>query len=142
MRVGLVKRLSSLHRVVFRITGGRVGRRLVDNDILLLTTTGRSSGRKHTVPLLYLRDGDRYVLIASYGGRPEPPDWYKNLVADPAVIIETSEGKWTAIARTAAPEERDHWWQQAVAAYPGYAEYQTRTDRIIPVVYVERLTVR
>lgn len=133
----LVRLLSRLHRGVFRATGGRVGRRLVDNDMLLLTTRGRRTGRDHTVPLLFLRDGRRVVVIASYGGRPRRPDWYLNLVADPMVTVETSEGRWVGSATTAGPEERALWWPRVVAAYQGYADYQSRTDREISVVFID-----
>jgi F420H(2)-dependent quinone reductase len=134
----LVKGLSRLHRGLFRVTGGRIGKRLVDNDMLLLTTRGRRTGEDHTVPLLYLQDGRRVVVIASYGGRPNPPDWYLNLVADPEVIVRTSEGAWAGNATLAEPEERARWWPRVVEAYEGYAEYQSRTDREIPVVFIDR----
>jgi deazaflavin-dependent oxidoreductase (nitroreductase family) len=122
---------------LYRATGGRLGRRFVNADILLLTTTGRKSGAKHTVPLIYLRDEDRVVVVASYAGRPDPPDWYKNLLADPVVEVETPEGKWVGRARTADPDERAVWWPRAVAVYKPYADYQTRTDRVIPIVFIE-----
>jgi deazaflavin-dependent oxidoreductase (nitroreductase family) len=110
---------------------------LVDNDILLLTTTGRRTGRPHTVPLLYLRAGDTLVVIASYGGRDRHPAWYLNLVATPEVEVQVRKGRFRARARTAAPEERASWWPRVVAAYGDYAAYQTRTDRVIPVVLLE-----
>jgi F420H(2)-dependent quinone reductase len=141
MNDALVKRLSRLHRGVFRATGGRVGKRLVDNDMLLLTTRGRRTGRDHTVPLLFLRDGRRLVVIASYGGRHHAPDWYLNLAADPAVRVRTSEGTWVGHATTAGPQERARWWLRVVAAYKGYAEYQSRTDREIPVVFIDQKDV-
>ncbi len=110
----------------------------MDNDMLLLTTTGSRSGRPHTVPLLFLEEGERIVVIASYGGRPNDPEWYRNLVADPSVTVEVSgRGREQRTARTAAPDERDAWWPRVVQAYDGYAEYQSRTDRVIPVVFLE-----
>lgn len=133
-----MRRLSKLHRMIFRATGGLVGKRLVNNDMLLLTTTGRQTGEEHTVPLLYLRDGDRLVVIASYGGRPRHPDWYLNLRADSTVRVRTSDAEWVGRATTAAPEERAHWWDRAVAAYEGYAAYQSKTGREIPVVFLQR----
>ena len=79
----------------------------MDNDMLLLTTTGRVTGDPHTVPLLFLEDDGQIVLIASYGGRPHDPEWYRNLVDDPAVTVEVAgRGRERRIARTAAPEER------------------------------------
>ncbi len=128
------KRLSKLHTALYRTTGGRVGKRLVDNDMLLLSTTGRSSGRRHTVPLLYLQDGRDVIVIASWGGRDHHPEWYLNLVADPAAVIEVPGRRVSVVAETMAGDERDRWWERAVAAYDGYAEYQSRTERQIPVV--------
>ena len=110
MRDPTVKRMSSLHRVLYRITGGLIGRRLVDNDILLLTTRGRATGREHTVPLLYLRDGERLVVIASYGGRDRHPEWYLNLVDEPSVTAQTGRNRSSYQARTATEDERERWW--------------------------------
>jgi len=129
--------MSSWHRAVYRITGGMIGRRLVDNDILLLTTRGRATGREHTVPLLYLRDGECLVVIASYGGRDRHPEWYLNLLDDPAVTAQTGRNRRSFQARTATEDERERWWPRVVAAYSDYAVYQGRTDREIPVVILE-----
>jgi deazaflavin-dependent oxidoreductase (nitroreductase family) len=129
--------MSRLHRALYQLTDGRVGRRLVHNDMLLLTTTGRRTGRPHTVPLLYLGEGDTLVVIASYGGRDRHPAWYLNLVATPEVEVQVRKGRFKARARTAGPEERSSWWPRVVAAYGDYAVYQTRTDRMIPVVLLE-----
>jgi deazaflavin-dependent oxidoreductase (nitroreductase family) len=129
--------MSSLHRVLYRITGGVIGRRLVDNDILLLTTRGRATGRKHTVPLLYLRDGECLVVIASYGGRDRHPEWYLNLLDEPSVTAQTGRKRRSFQARTATEDERERWWPRVVAAYSDYAVYQGRTDREIPVVMLE-----
>jgi deazaflavin-dependent oxidoreductase (nitroreductase family) len=129
--------MSSWHRVLYRVTGGVIGRRLVDNDILLLTTRGRVTGREHTVPLLYLRDGESLVVIASYGGRDRHPGWYLNLFADPSVTAQTGRDRRSFQARTATEEEREMWWPRVVAAYSDYAVYQSRTERQIPVVMLE-----
>jgi len=134
--------MSRLHRTLYRMTDGRVGRRLVHNDMLLLTTTGRRTGRSHTVPLLYLREGKTLVLIASYGGRDRHPAWYLNLVATPEVEVQVRKDRFKARARTADPAERAAWWPQVVAAYGDYAVYQTRTDRVIPLVLLEPLRDR
>jgi deazaflavin-dependent oxidoreductase (nitroreductase family) len=109
----------------------------VDNDILLLTTKGRHSGSSHTVPLLYLRDGEVLVVIASYGGRDRHPAWYLNLVAEPEVLVQVARAKFNARARTASDKERAWWWPRVVEAYGDYAVYQARTDRVIPVVMLE-----
>jgi deazaflavin-dependent oxidoreductase (nitroreductase family) len=134
---GSVKWWSSVHTALYRLSGGLVGRRLVDNDMLLLTTTGHRSGSPHTVPLLYLEDGERLVVIASYGGRPEHPAWYDNLVAEPEVEVQIERTKRQMVARTATREERTVWWPRIERAYDGYSVYQSRTDRVIPVVFLE-----
>jgi deazaflavin-dependent oxidoreductase (nitroreductase family) len=105
--------------------------------MLLLTTTGRRTGKPHTVPLLYLGDGDRWVVIASFGGRPYHPAWYLNLMADPSVVVQIQGRRFPAIASLATPEERAAWWPRIDRAYRGYSEYATRTDRTIPVVFID-----
>jgi deazaflavin-dependent oxidoreductase (nitroreductase family) len=119
------------------MTGGLLGRRLVDNDILLLTTRGRSTGREHTVPLLYLGDGDHLVVIASYGGRDRHPEWYSNLLDEPSVTVQIAGRRRAYRARAATEEERETWWPRVVSAYSDYAVYQGRTDRQIPVVMLD-----
>jgi deazaflavin-dependent oxidoreductase (nitroreductase family) len=105
--------------------------------MLLLTTAGRRTGQRHTVPLLYITDGDRLVVIASYGGRDRHPDWYLNLVADPAVTAQVGGFRLAMRARTVTSDERARWWPRVVAAYEGYRTYQSRTDREIPIVILE-----
>ena len=140
MRDSSVKRWSAFHAAVFTATGGLLGNRLVHNDMLLLTTTGRVSGKAHTVPLLYLREGDRLVVIASYGGRDRYPDWYFNLEAYPVVEVRLPLRRGRRmVARTASPEERELWWPRIIRAYSGYADYQAKTDRQIPVVFLDPL---
>ncbi|HKY46404.1 MAG TPA: nitroreductase family deazaflavin-dependent oxidoreductase [Acidimicrobiia bacterium] len=137
MKDSRVRRLSRWHRRIYRLTRGLIGRRLVDNDMLILTTTGRRSGRPHEVPLLYLRDGESLVVVASYGGRPVYPDWYLNLVARPEARIQINGRRQAVSARVATSEEREAWWPRIVKTYEGYAQYQSRTDRIIPVVFLD-----
>lgn len=140
MKDSSVRRWSRFHVFLYRITGGLLGRRLVDNDMLLLTTHGRESGEPHTVPLLYLTEDDRYVVIASYGGRDNHPDWYMNLIEDPIAKVRTPGCTRTISARTAEPDERAVWWPRILEAYQGYDTYQSRTDREIPVVFLEPTT--
>lgn len=140
MKDASVRRWSRFHTFLYRITGGLLGRRLVDNDMLLLTTHGRETGDAHTVPLLYLTDGDRYVVIASYGGRDSHPDWYHNLVEDPIVKVRTPGSTKTMSARRSGPDERAVWWPRVLEAYHGYGTYQRRTDREIPVVFLEPIS--
>jgi F420H(2)-dependent quinone reductase len=137
MRDATARRLSRLHIGLYRLTGGLLGRRLVRNDMLLLTTTGSRSGRRHTVPLLYLHDGDTLVVIASWGGRPHHPQWYTNLVANPLATVQVRSRRWAVRARTATPEERAVWWPRVLATYKGYQVYESNTDRVIPVVFLE-----
>jgi len=131
------KYLSALHRVLYQTTRGTVGRRLVDNDMCLLTTTGHRSGKQHTVPLLYLRDGRRLVVIASWGGRDRHPEWYLNLLANPAGTVQVLGDRWAVEAATATADDRVVWWPQILATYDGYAVYESRTDREIPVVFLD-----
>lgn len=139
MRDFSVRRWSAFHKHLYRLTGGRIGRRLVDNDMLLLTTTGRRTGREHTVPLLYLTDGPRLVVVASYGGRPIHPAWFLNLDHQTSVTVQIGSQTMAMMARSAGPEERAQWWPRIVAAYDGYSTYQSRTDREIPIVFLEPL---
>lgn len=131
------KWLSKIHAGAYRATRGRVGRHLVNNTMLLLTTTGRQTGRPHTVPLLYLRDGSRLVIIASWGGRDYPPHWYLNLIVHPEVIVQIEGDRFKATATEATADQRATWWPRIVKAYEGYAEYQTRTSRQIPVIFLD-----
>ncbi len=105
--------------------------------MLLLTTTGRTTGRRHTVPLLYLRDGDRLVVIASYGGRPNDPEWYRNLLATPQASVQILGEHRDVQATTMTAIERSEWWPKAVTAHSDYAQYQSRTDRQIPLVWLD-----
>jgi deazaflavin-dependent oxidoreductase (nitroreductase family) len=137
MRDTTVKRLSSLHALVYRTTNGRIGRRLVDNDMLLLTTLGRRTGTEHTVPLLYLREGHRLVVIASYGGRPENPEWYRNLESHPQASAQILGHSIEVKATTMTAIEHSEWWPRVVDAYSDYDVYQSRTNRQIPVVWLD-----
>jgi len=138
MRNKTVRRVSSLHALIFRITQGRVGARLVRNDMLLLVTAGAVTRRPHTVPLLYLSRGRDLVVIASYGGRPAHPQWYKNLLVEPEAVVQIGARKIAVTARTASGVERAQLWGRVVSAYEGYAQYQSRTEREIPIVILER----
>ncbi len=132
-----VKMLSRLHRGLFRASGGRLGGRLAGMPVLLLTTRGRRSGRPRTVPLTYFREGGSIVLVASYGGRPSHPAWFLNLEATPDVEVRIGRERRRLRARRAAPEERARLWPQVVAGYSGYAAYQDRTSREIPLAVLE-----
>jgi deazaflavin-dependent oxidoreductase (nitroreductase family) len=105
---------------------------------LLLTTKGRKSGKPRTKPLVYDEDGDRYVIVASKGGAPKHPDWYRNLEKDPNVELQVLDDVFPARARTAEGEERERLWQLVNRQWPDYESYQKKTDREIPVVVLER----
>jgi len=105
---------------------------------LLLTTTGRKSGKSYTTPLIYGTDGDSYLIVGSWGGAPKHPQWYLNLVEDPQIEVQVLAEKFKARARTAEGEERARLWKIMAAIYPNYDVFQTRTERQIPVVIIER----
>lgn len=105
---------------------------------LLLTTTGRRSGQSHTTPLIYGKDGDRYLVVGSRGGAPRHAQWYLNLVANPQVQLQVMADRFPARARPAAPEEKPALWKIMTAIWPAYDEYQGKTKRDIPVVIFER----
>lgn len=106
---------------------------------LLLTTTGRRSGESRLSPLVYGRDGDRYLIVASRGGAAHHPQWYLNLVATPEVELQVGAERFRARARTATPEEKPALWKIVTGVFPDYDKYQARTARDIPVVVLERL---
>jgi deazaflavin-dependent oxidoreductase (nitroreductase family) len=105
---------------------------------LVLTTLGSKTKRLRRNALIFGRDGDAYVVVASYGGAPDHPSWYKNLRAEPKVSIQVGPDVIEAEARTATTEEKKRLWPAMVEIWPDYATYQTRTDRDIPVVLIER----
>jgi deazaflavin-dependent oxidoreductase (nitroreductase family) len=107
--------------------------------LLLLHTTGARSGQSRVNPLAYTRDGDRYVIIASKGGAPTSPDWFHNVVANPEVTIEVGPERFSARARVAEDPERDRLYAAQAALMPGFAEYEKKTTRRIPVVVLERV---
>ena len=133
--------ITALHRAVLRVTGNRLGRRLGSMPVIELTTTGRSSGLPRTAILTVpARDPESgaLIVIASRGGDDLQPAWYLNLVAEPRVLVAApGEHPQPYRARTADPDERARWWPEAVRAYGGYAQYQRRTQREIPVVILE-----
>jgi deazaflavin-dependent oxidoreductase (nitroreductase family) len=105
---------------------------------LLLTTTGRRSGKPRTTPLIYARHGDAYTVVASKGGSDAPPAWYLNLSESPAVEVQVKAERFSAGARTASAEEKPRMWQAMLTEWPQYDAYQEKTSREIPVVVLER----
>jgi deazaflavin-dependent oxidoreductase (nitroreductase family) len=118
-------------------TEGEEGHDWQGTQTLILTTTGRKSGKQRLTPLIYGRHGNDYLLVASKGGTPEDPDWYYNLSANPDVEIQVKGDKMRARARTATPAEKAEMWPIMTKEWPDYDEYQTKTDRDIPIVVVE-----
>ncbi len=124
----------------YRETGGEVGHIWRNGSkILLLTTEGRSTGEPRTAPLIYENAGDGYVIVASKGGAPEDPGWYRNLAKQPQVEVQVLDEVFAAQARTATGEERERLWKLASLQWPAYDDYAKKTDREIPVVVLERL---
>ena len=113
------------------------GVEVFDRPIVLFTTTGAKSGKKRLVPLMRVEENGRYAMVASKGGAPEHPLWYHNVLANPTVTVQDGDKVVTLTARELSGDERKHWWALAVAAFPPYAEYQTKTERLIPVFVVE-----
>jgi F420H(2)-dependent quinone reductase len=128
-----LKAASAVHRALYRASGGRIAGRIWGLSILLLTTTGRRTGRARTTPLCFLRDGDALVVVASNGGMDWFPDWWLNLLSEPRATVEIGRSRRAVVARPASPEERARLWAALVAVAPGYLEYERRTSREIPL---------
>jgi deazaflavin-dependent oxidoreductase (nitroreductase family) len=122
----------------FRASGGNVGGQFDGAPLLLLTTTGAKSGLARTSPMMYLTDGDRLVVFASKAGAPTNPDWYHNLVANPSATVEVGTESFDVDAHVTTGAERDELYARQAKLYPGFAEYETKTDRVIPVVALSR----
>lgn len=122
----------------FRANGGKVSGSFEGAPLLLLTTTGRRSGQPRTNPLMYLPDGDRWLVFASYAGAPRHPDWYRNLLAEPRATIEVGTETVPVSASVLERVERDHFYAEQARQVPGFAEYEKRTSRVIPVVALRR----
>jgi deazaflavin-dependent oxidoreductase (nitroreductase family) len=121
----------------YEASGGAEANTLLDTGlpIIIVTTRGNKSGKIRKTPLMRVEHEGSYALVASQGGAPSHPVWYHNLVGDPsAVEIQDGPEPWDAVVREVDGDERAEWWERAVAAYPPYADYQKRTDRVIPVL--------
>jgi len=123
----------------FRNNHGKVGGFFADSTVLLLTTTGSKTGKKHTTPLVYTKDGDKFVIIASKGGADEDPHWYLNIKAEPTVEVEVGEEKFSAKATITDEETRKELYAKHSEVYPNFLEYQEKTKRIIPVILLEKI---
>jgi len=122
----------------FRANGGKVGGRFADRTLLLLHTVGAKSHEERINPVAYIRDGDRFVIIASKGGAPTNPDWYYNIVANPLVTVEVGTETFQARATVAEEPERTRLYDQMVTVMPGFGDYRLNTTRVIPVIILTR----
>jgi F420H(2)-dependent quinone reductase len=135
-----LRRAMGLHTWLYQASGGRLGHTVpgVGGRMLLLDHVGAKSGTKRTSPLLYVRDGDDLVVVASKGGYPKHPAWYHNLIANPDTTVRVGRAQRPVHARVASPEERERLWPAVVKSYHGYADYQARSKgREIPLVILE-----
>jgi deazaflavin-dependent oxidoreductase (nitroreductase family) len=140
----IIKTMSTVNVPIYRWTGGLLGSTWRVGSafpwgipVLLLTTTGRKSGEPRIQPLLFIEDGDNVIIVASHGGLPKDPLWYKNLQANPECEVQIKRRRMKMTARTASADEREALWPKLVAHYPDFASYETWTDRVIPVVILE-----
>jgi deazaflavin-dependent oxidoreductase (nitroreductase family) len=133
----LLKWFARAHIWVYRRTDGRIGAKLLRFPAALVTTTGRKSNQPRTTATLYLRDGERVILPASFGGREEHPSWYLNLKENPEVRVQIRAQRLSLVARDATDPERDRYWPQLTRMYPRYRKYREAADRVIPLVVCE-----
>jgi F420H(2)-dependent quinone reductase len=125
--------ITQLHTAVYVLSGGRISATLFGMPMLLLTTWGRRTGKLRTTPLLYLPVDDLFVLVASNGGAQHHPTWWFNLQANPEALVQIGPVRGRVRFRPASPEEHSRFWPLLLQVYPGYAEYQAKTDRKIPL---------
>jgi len=123
----------------FRANGGKVGGPFAGRTLLLLHTKGAKSGQERINPVACIADGDRLVVIASKGGAPTHPDWYRNVVANPLVTVEVGTEKFQVHATIAEEPERTRLYDRMVDVMPGFAEYRSKTTRVIPVIVLTRV---
>ena len=138
LRPAAIRAMGRSHRVLYRLSRGRVLGRVAGMPVLLLTTTGRRSGRARTTPLTYFELGDDLVVVASNGGEDSAPGWWRNLCDEPQATVTRGTRTESVVARPATDEEHAALWPLITATHPGYAEYARRTSRPIPVVVLAR----
>jgi deazaflavin-dependent oxidoreductase (nitroreductase family) len=134
LRRFLIRVVSRVHGVVYRATRGRIAGRVAGMPVMLLTTTGRRSGRPRTATLTFFREGRDLVVVGSFGGSDTPPDWWLNLQRNPRALVRIGGTVTRVTARPATGEEHERLWRRVTTTHPGYARYQARTARRIPIV--------
>ncbi len=134
----MIRLLGRVQGAIYRATGGRWVGKVGNAGVLLLTTTGRRSGKSRTVPLLYVPDGDALVIVASQGGHDTHPAWYLNLLANPAATVQIGKRVMNVRAEELTGDARARLWESLVVTYTGYAEYRTRTSREFPIIALRR----
>jgi len=125
---------------LYESSGGTAGTTIQGKPVVVLTTVGNKTGRLRKTPLMRVEHDGRYAVVASLGGAPQHPVWYHNVVADPHVELQDETVRQDMTAREVFDEEKAQWWSRAVEAWPAYADYQTKTDRAIPVFVLEPVT--
>ncbi|MBN9418358.1 hypothetical protein ABS71_07875 [bacterium SCN 62-11] len=133
----VIRWITSFHTFLYRISNGVIGGLFAGAPQMLLTTTGRKSGKRFTTPLLTLPDGPNLIVVASYGGQAEAPHWAKNLIANPQGWVQIGPHHWEIRAEVASEELRDRMWPVFCRYYPGYVKYQKLTDRKIPLLVLK-----
>ena len=139
LTAALQNAVTTVHSFLYRISNGVIGGRIANSPVLLLTTTGRRSGKQRTVPLFYLMDGRNVALVASNGGAVSHPTWWLNLKTTPEAWIQIKSIRRRVKAEQASAEEKQRLWPRLTALYPGYKRYQEITDRDIPVVILRSI---
>ena len=129
---------TQAHNRVYRLSGGRIGGTFRGSPVCLVDHVGRKSGKRHTSPLIYARDGDDIVVVASKGGSHKDPIWWLNLKEHPETTVQVGSEKRVVRARRATSEEKQRLWPVVVDVYAPYEEYQRKTKRDIPVIVLER----
>jgi deazaflavin-dependent oxidoreductase (nitroreductase family) len=125
-------------RVVEQFRAGGEIEGMHRDRLVLLSTTGRRTGRRHTTPMMFHREGDRMFVMASNQGDPKEPEWYRNLVTNPRVTVEVGDERWEGVATPLEGKERDRQWDRIKAAWPFFADHEAKAGRTIPVVALER----
>ena len=136
MNKALMKTIGAIHRSLYQLTNGMIGANLGGRSMVLLTTTGRKSGKQRTTPIQYMKDGEYIIIVASNGGNVNHPAWWHNISANPDVTVQIGKKKMLARAESADDEERARLWPLLVDINPDYQAFDEETERTIPVVIV------